>query len=263
MTDDQTLLVGAPTFHSEVVGDENSAIGRVYAFKIPSSNLRRLQSLESKTIAYSWSISGCNHAGRTGQTISFSRALKALAVSEPSFNATLTTHIKVKKISADVLRSGRVVIIPYQAILSQSLSTKDMFMCDIENWSGTNSPLILSSDELLQDGRFGSSMTFFNSGNENKIVVGSPLAHSNSGMVSLFNIELNKLGRLNGTLEWTVGGRSLHENKGRLGSSLSIVSATNGDYPVVFASAPYANAGGQAPDGDQLGVLYYIQSKNI
>lgn len=269
------LLVGAPFFHFENEGeDKTSAAGRIFAYsftqqKSQRSSLRR--SVADKAPKdYEWSITGCLHAGRTGQTMAYSKTLSVLAIGEPAFNGTSRNPYTLGK---SILRSGRVVLVPLQSLLDHASSgLRDMRMCDIEGWLETS---VVAGDE--KEARFGNTIAFLSApithtsvastdsknavGSMDQLVIAGSLGSKGAGSVS--GIEVSKSGsKVTARPKWTItGSDSIGEAKGRLGYRIVpfVSKGTNSSYSV-FSSAPFANCGGAAPDGDQLGQLVIFVS---
>ena len=218
------LLIGAPVFHSEVAGEVNSAVGRLYSYSF----------MDNKATSQ-WSITGCSHAGRIGDAVSFSEPLGLLAIADSAYNCTNRLHCghpSSRYDRSEMLRSGRVLLVPLSNI------SGDMRLCDLEE----NANILYGTS---RDGRFGSEVAFGTTSEAEVLVIAAPLAHDNSGEVTAY-----KVTQRSSKMLWSVSGSQLGELKGRLGASLSFHKN------IIYAGAPLANNGGYAPDGDQCGQVY-------
>jgi hypothetical protein len=233
------LFIGAPTFHSTAFGEENSAVGRLYAYSMASAT------------SYYFSITGCHHAGRTATAIAFSRNLQVIAFSEPAYNSSKLVR------GRSVLRSGRIIIVSLQSIINY-VDTKnqiDLNVCDLVQWDDV---IVIEGDSF--EGRFGSSLLFRqhdgSSGHSSEtdvLFVSSPLADAGAGHVYAYKLmKKNPIAKL----LWTVSGSDIGERKGRLGSNL----ATADGGRVLLTGVPLADNGGVAPDGDQVGMWAILKS---
>ena len=116
---------------------------------------------------YSLGISGCGHAGRTGQALATSK--NHLVFSEPAFNATVGGE--------QVLRAGRVLAVSWSSLLS--LPSGDVKVCDLNS--------LLSEENLVQsmgnsfEARYGSSLAI--TSDASKVYVGAPLEDDTRGNV--------------------------------------------------------------------------------
>ncbi len=192
------LIVGAPIYHPDVealsahfsAADVNSAVGRVYAYSFASR--RSFPSAEE----YSWSLTGCAHGARTGQSMAFSQPLNAIAVSEPAFNSS-RARLKREKTAGKMmcedlsvesekdsyvvgysrtpdaffgqrgLRAGRVAVIPLDEMQRLSVTkSKDIMLCeitrsfDVAEGASFRDKIAVTVSGHDMDGRFGSAIAF-------------------------------------------------------------------------------------------------------
>ena len=185
------LLVGAPMFHSTIPGEQDSAVGAVFAYQFcrhcssrghtvpPNDEVididnsktpgwkERILGKESESVLatrdYSWSITGCSHAARFGQMLAFSPALSVIAIAQPAFNGTHTVK------GTPILRSGRVILLPMHEISrAVALIGRDLLISNFnlnfkggETSDGSFWAAEISGDAT--EGRFGSSLAFVSS----------------------------------------------------------------------------------------------------
>ena len=226
--------------------------------------------------AYTLSIAGCMHAGRTGQTLAFSKALSAIAIAEPSYNISTpffesngTADLTKSVLDQRGLRAGRVVVVSLPALFHSGV--KAWRMCDI---SGNRSLSVTLSGRDME-GRFGISMAFYPcSGDRTEpkgsefpthetLVIGSPLSRDGTGAIFGYAIKVNEaMGRLNSKAIFIVQGDKFDgEKKSRFGSALIAAPGNNSESSgrtSFLAAAPLADLGFPAPDNDQRGRLFLV-----
>lgn len=213
--DRSVLLVGAPVFHS---GDENSAVGRLYAYD--------MKSFIGEENGPLFSMTGCNHAGSTSHAIASSDT--HLAFSETGWNST----------DGSVLRGGRVLAVAWNSLMNVVHESRgvDIAVCNLNDLLGADA--VITAEGTSFDGRYGSSLRF---ASNTSLIIGAPLADDGRGRV--FHLDIST-----GT-ETEVYASSLGERgwgKARVGQSLAVVPGGDG----VFVGAPYSTCEGR---GEQTG----------
>jgi hypothetical protein len=235
------LLVGAPSFHAESAGDENSAVGRLYAYSISGA-----------AVQVEWTLTGTHHAGRLGQAVA--AAGDIIAVSEPAFNATkarswddaLSPSVSLAEElgsmrNGEVLRAGRVLLYSVRSLSDAvacsgpSLSTNNLAFTEVTGHSF--------------EGRFGSSLSFGAKLRNNMafLAVGEPLADYGAGAAHIFGVSTDG-GYIGVEHSRTVRGLIAfgRRSKARLGSSALIAGGK------LFVGAPYSTMGAEDKEAKSL-----------
>jgi hypothetical protein len=257
------LLVGAPYYHNLNAvdgGNVNSAVGRVFAYSWNNG------------VQSEFSIIGCRHASRLGQSFAYSESLNVLAIAEPSYNVTKRIDNRLADLCSRFyeivcnvvlfftrftksLRAGRVLLVPLDAILSHLNEAREVNICEMESW-----PEVGVVEGSAVDGRFGSQLKFTSYSPTSRIatlVTSAPVSSAGGelyGVTVTVTTDSNNTPVAKGHLDWTVTGESLGEGKGRLGQRIAVPHAglPNKDL-VMFASLPLADRGNVAPDADEVG----------
>jgi hypothetical protein len=244
------LLVGAPYFHIDATNNVkndnvNSAVGRVFAY-----------SFDEGMISSVFSITGCRHASRLGQSMAYSSSLDVLAIAEPSHNATFKP---ADNRFTRVLRGGRALLVPMSSLVEKASASlnKEISVCDVETWDD-----VASVEGTEVEGRFGAQMVFAQdkTSKRDRLIVSAPVASTGGDVFSV--IVTFAEGKLRTQTKKLLSGGSVGEGKGRLGYRLATTRATTDDHTeratLVFASAPFADCSGTAPDNDEVGSLRAI-----
>lgn len=158
------LVIGAPTYHSKISGEENSAVGKIYFYRIN----------KDKEVTLAHSLTGCGHGGRTGYSIALSET--HFAFSEPYWNSTGDGN----RPREQLLRSGRVFVVKWQDLLSTSTNIQ---VCDLEPST------VLEAKGASFEARFGTTLSF----HSDSLLVGAPLANDGRGEVYSLDIATGQL----------------------------------------------------------------------
>lgn len=267
------LVVGAPTYHPQNIelseSDRNSAVGRVFMYAVGTT--QAISSLEADN--YVLAVTGCGHAGRTGQSLAYSKSLSAIAFAEPSYNVSgrsmLRTQSELGKsvLGHHGLRAGRVVVAQLSSLFN--LQKSDVRMCDIAD--GAAMSVVITGDDM--EGRFGLSLAFNGAATDSNtkersitdiLMVGAPLARDGVGTVFGYSLSINeKKNEMTSKMEFAIQGDTLDgEKKSRFGRTIVFGPwHTNSTQYSFFASAPLADLGFSAPDDDQRGRLVRVSVK--
>ena len=219
------LIVGAPVFHSEVEGSENSAVGRIYGYKF--------QALSNKDYDPLFTVTGCSHAALAGHSVASSAT--HLAFSESGWNATSDNN--------KILRAGRVHVVDWASFLNKADEQPghDIPVCELREVISDEKAYSWFDGESV-DGRYGSSLMFTP---DNCLLSGAPLADDGRGRVYRVDVESG-----NQELLFSSSDQNIELGKARVGKSFAI----SGDK--ILAAAPYATTGA----GEQVGV--YLEFTN-
>lgn len=268
------LLVGAPFYHSEQPGEMTSAVGRVFAYSVPrkAASTSPSSMSSSKTLDYVWTLTGSHHAGRTGCSLSYSPSTGLLAIGESAYNNTFDVSVPLvseySRISVEgVLRSGRVLVASLSAIQDAATTAvnRDLLVKDIELWADKSKATFLAPLKPSFDARFGSSVKFHTSAETGKeqLLVSAPLQFNGAGSLFGYDVTFKLVTPIVIKESWSVTGRDVEEKRGRLGYTFvpyaTTDSVTGAVSDAILVSGPFSNAGGVAPDGDQLGTLFSLQ----
>jgi hypothetical protein len=207
------LVIGAPTFHPKVTGEENSAVGKIYFYRIN----------QQKQATLLLSLSGCEHGGRTGY--SFALSENYFAFSEPYWTPTTTADTERGRPRDELLRSGRVITVKWQDLLSLS---SDLRVCDL--LSSSAAPSIIEVRGTSFESRFGTTLLF----DSNSLIIGAPLANDSRGEVSRVDLTTGELELL------VEGTKKSSYSKPRYGSSLALTRDQDQQKQSLYVGAPYA-----------------------
>jgi hypothetical protein len=227
------LIVGAPTFHSERSGEEDSAVGRVYVYRISTSS-------DAISASLLVSLTGCSHGARTGHSVATSSSY--LSIGEPYW--TPSDSLALDRPRDSLLRSGRVVVSAWSSLLSlsESASSADIRICDLEGLAvelGVAAPQQFRGDAY--EGRFGLTMKF--RGNEDSLLVGAPLADDGKGR--LYEVKLGS-----GTSQVILSSQAMSRSKGRIGHAIGVDGSD-----AIYVGAPYST---DSAANEQIGSLYKV-----
>jgi hypothetical protein len=201
------LVIGAPTFHSTLVGEENSAVGKIYFYRIG----------QDKEASLVLSLSGCVHGFRTGY--SFALSDTHFAFSEPYWSPA-TDSTNDQRPRDQLLRSGRVLVVAWPDLLSLPSQSR---VCDLGS--------VMEARGASFESRFGSSLLFC-SPSSLSLVVGAPLANDGRGEVYLLDTSTGALQLL------VEGSKQSSYYKPRYGQALA---ASNNN---IYVGAPLATVNG-------------------
>lgn len=224
------LVVGAPAFHSDQDGSENSAVGKIFVYDLALSHTEHVAG-----------IYGCGHAGRTGHAVIASPT--HLVFSEPHFNASSTTAQGPEELSLhrgrgkmDGLRAGRVVAVSWSALLSSSSS--EVRVCELKSALGPDA--VVDSVGEGFESRYGTTLAFTE--DATVVLVGAPLADDTNGRVYSLNLA-------SGAAEVVLSGRERAKSKGRTGQAIVVTKGA------VYVGAPYLSV---SDVGEQEGEVFVL-----
>jgi hypothetical protein len=197
------LVITAPTFHSTIPGEENSAVGRVYFYRLN----------QDKEASLILTLAGCGHGARTGHAVALSET--HFAFSEPYWTPT-ETAMNDQRPRDELLRSGRVLVVEWKDLLALPVESR---VCDLSSIS------VMEVRGASFESRFGSSLLFSSS---SSLVIGAPLANDGRGEVYLLDTS-------SGALELLVeGSKQSSYYKPRYGQALATLNNK------IFVGAPLA-----------------------
>jgi hypothetical protein len=193
-------------------------VGKIYFYQINQQQATLLLSL-----------SGCDHGARTGY--SFALSDTHFAFSEPYWTPTNTAEGRPRE---SLLRSGRVVVVKWQELLSLS---SDLRVCDLLSSTATT---VMEARGTSFESRFGATLLF----DSNSLIIGAPLAQDSRGEVSRMDLSTGELELL---LE---GAKKSSYYKPRYGQSLAFTKKSQR----LYVGAPYATVN----ELEQVGMLVQV-----
>lgn len=177
---------------------------------------------QQKQVTLILSLSGCDHGGRTGYSFALSDTY--FAFSEPYWTPTTSdTNTASGRPRDGLLRSGRVIVVKWQDLLSFS---SDLRVCDLLS----SSPSTIEARGTSFESRFGATLIF----DSNFLIIGAPLANDSRGEVSRIDLTTGELELL------VEGTKKSSYSKPRYGSSLAVTSIQEQQKKSIYVGAPYA-----------------------